>query len=146
MVNFKVPDVARAMELGREAAAEVSKAFPHPVKLEFEKVYYPYLLMNKKRYAGLLWTRPDRHDKMDSKGIETVRRDNCLLVRNVVTTCLERILIGKDVQGAVSYVKGVISDLLMNKIDLSLLVISKVQKDLNEAVAQLERFGGADDW
>ena len=61
------------------------------------------------------------------QGIETVRRDNCLLVRNVVTTCLERILIGKDVQGAVSYVKGVIADLLMNKIDLSLLVISKVR-------------------
>lgn len=60
------------------------------------------------------------------QGIETVRRDNCLLVRNVVTTCLERILIGKDVQGAVGYVKGVIADLLMNKIDLSLLVISKV--------------------
>lgn len=63
----QVADVARAMELGREAAAVVSKAFPPPVKLEFEKVYYPYLLMNKKRYAGLLWTRPETHDKMDSK-------------------------------------------------------------------------------
>ncbi len=57
-----------------------------------------------------------------------MRRDNCLLVRNVVTTCLERILIHKDVPGAVSYVKGVIADLLMNKIDLSLLVISKVRQ------------------
>lgn len=28
--------------------------------------------MNKKRYAGLLWTNPHKHDKMDSKGIETV--------------------------------------------------------------------------
>jgi DNA polymerase delta subunit 1 len=37
--------------------------------------------MNKKRYAGLLWTSPDKPDKIDSKGIETVRRDNCLLVR-----------------------------------------------------------------
>jgi DNA polymerase delta subunit 1 len=30
-------------------------------------VYFPYLLMNKKRYAGLLWTKPDKWDKMDSK-------------------------------------------------------------------------------
>lgn len=37
-------------------------------------------------------TRP-RH--VLPQGIETVRRDNCLLVRNVVTTCLERILIHK---------------------------------------------------
>uniref|UniRef100_A0A7S3QWA8 DNA polymerase n=1 Tax=Dunaliella tertiolecta TaxID=3047 RepID=A0A7S3QWA8_DUNTE len=132
MVNFKVADVARAMELGREAAAFVSEKFIRPVKLEFEKVYFPYLLMNKKRYAGLLWTSPEKHDKMDSKGIETVRRDNCLLVKNMVTTCLERILIKRDVEGAVAYVKDLIRDLLMNKVDLSLLVVSKsLSKDVD---------------
>lgn len=41
--------------------------------------------MNKKRYAGLLWTKVDKYDKMDTKGLETVRRDNCLLVRKVRT-------------------------------------------------------------
>jgi hypothetical protein len=45
------------------------------------QVYNPYLLISKKRYAGLLWTKPDKWDKIDTKGIETVRRDNCLLVR-----------------------------------------------------------------
>lgn len=39
------------------------------------------------------------------QGIETVRRDNCLLVRNVVTTCLEKILIERNEQAAVQYVK-----------------------------------------
>jgi DNA polymerase delta subunit 1 len=68
MVRFGVDDLARSMELGKEAAKEVSKLFPPPVKLEFEKVYFPYLLMNKKRYAGLLWTQPDKYDKMDTKG------------------------------------------------------------------------------
>jgi hypothetical protein len=64
---LQTPDVAEAMELGQKAAALISQKFPPPVKLEFEKVYYPYLLMNKKRYAGLLWTRPEKWDKMDSK-------------------------------------------------------------------------------
>ena len=31
------------------------------------QVYNPYLLINKKRYAGLLWTSPDHWDKMDTK-------------------------------------------------------------------------------
>lgn len=84
MVKFGTNDIAEAMRLGKEAAAYVSTKFITPIKLEFEKVYCPYLLMNKKRYAGLYWTRPEKHDKMDCKGIETVRRDSCQLVKIVV--------------------------------------------------------------
>ena len=64
MVNFGAPTVAEAMPLAMKAAEEVSNIFPKPIKLEFEKVYFPYLLMNKKRYAGLLWTNPDNYDKV----------------------------------------------------------------------------------
>lgn len=38
MVHFGVEDTKRAMELGQEAAAYVSKTFVKPIKLEFEKV------------------------------------------------------------------------------------------------------------
>jgi DNA polymerase delta subunit 1 len=102
---------------GSEAADLVTKKFVKPIKLEFEKVYYPYLLINKKRYAGLYWTKPEKYDKMDSKGIEvraiqllcvlgtddmlqTVRRDNCRLVQTVIETCLHKMLIDRDVKGA----------------------------------------------
>ena len=84
MVKFGTSSIENAMELGKEAADYISKHFLAPIKLEFEKVYQPYLLMNKKRYAGLLWTNPNKYDKMDCKGIETVRRDNCGLVKEVV--------------------------------------------------------------
>jgi len=125
-----------------------------PIKLEFEKVYFPYLLISKKRYAGLFWTKPDNFDKMDTKGkhyslpscwfaelclklnlhwtgIETVRRDNCLLVKNLVNDCLHKILIERNIPEAVQCVKDAISDLLMNRMDLSLLVITKVGSILN---------------
>lgn len=81
--------------------------------------------MNKKRYAGLLYTKPDKWDKIDAKGIETVRRDNCSLIKDVVTTCLDKILIDKNPELALDYCKGIISDLLQNRIDLSMLVITK---------------------
>lgn len=38
MVNFSVSDIARAMELGKDAADYVSSTFVKPIKLEFEKV------------------------------------------------------------------------------------------------------------
>jgi DNA polymerase delta subunit 1 len=100
MVKFGPNDLARCMELGNEAAIHVSEKFIKPIKLEFEKVYFPYLLINKKRYAGLYWTNTEKYDKMDTKGIETVRRDNCRLVQTVIETSLRMLLIDRDVQGA----------------------------------------------
>ncbi|EMG45918.1 POL3 DNA polymerase delta catalytic subunit [Candida maltosa Xu316] len=125
MVRFGYQDLETCMKLGEEAAKYVSTKFKNPIKLEFEKVYFPYLLINKKRYAGLYWTRPDKFDKMDTKGIETVRRDNCRLVQNVVTKVLEFILEERDVAKAQRFVKQTIADLLQNRVDLSQLVITK---------------------
>ena len=125
MVRFGVSTVGDAMKLGLEAASAVSEKFVKPIKLEFEKVYYPYLLINKKRYAGLYFTKPDTWDKVDCKGIETVRRDNCPMVAKMMNSCLNKILVERDPQGAVQFVKQVISDLLCNRIDISQLVITK---------------------
>lgn len=125
MVKFGYDDLETCMKLGQEAADYVSTKFKNPIKLEFEKVYFPYLLINKKRYAGLYWTNPNRFDKMDTKGIETVRRDNCRLVQNVITKVLELILENRDVEGAEKYVKQTIADLLQNRVDMQQLVITK---------------------
>ena len=126
MIKFGVKTVAEAIQLGLDAAPAITKAlFKPPIALEFEKVYKPYLLMNKKRYAGLYWTNAIKYDKLDTKGLETVRRDNCGLVRSVIAHCLNRILIHSDVDGAIAFVKRQIADLLQNRVDISLLVITK---------------------
>lgn len=125
MVNFGVDTLEEAIKLGKDAAKFVSSKFPSPISLEFEKCYYPFLLIAKKRYAGLWWTKPDKWDKLDAKGIESVRRDNCALVRHVVDTSLRKILINRDIGGAIDFVKNTIRELLQNKTDLSLLIITK---------------------
>lgn len=121
--------------LGRKAAELVSSYFIKPISLEFEKCYFPYLLISKKRYAGLYWTQTQKYDKLDSKGIETVRRDNCRLVQTVIDKCLKLILIERNVEEAKRYVKQVISDLLQNRIDLSYLVITKALSKAGEDYA-----------
>ncbi|KAM6288974.1 DNA polymerase delta catalytic subunit, partial [Aegotheles albertisi] len=89
-------------------------------------VYWPYLLISKKRYAGLCFaSSASTHDKLDCKGLEAVRRDNCPLAANLVTACLHRILLLRDPEGAVAHAKEVISDLLCNRVDISQLVITK---------------------
>ncbi|KAG0416691.1 DNA polymerase delta catalytic subunit, partial [Dictyocoela roeselum] len=125
MVYFGEKNMNKVFKMAKELADKVSAHFFRPVALEFEKVYFPFLLMNKKRYAGLIYTEPDKMGRIDTKGIETVRRDNCGLVRNVINKCLHKILIERDVESAQEYVRGVIRDLYLDRIDLSQLVISK---------------------
>ena len=62
--------------------------YQQPIKLEFEKVYWPYLLISKKRYAGLLWTKPEKYDKMDTKGMNEDRlskSEGTRIIRSMVT-------------------------------------------------------------
>lgn len=73
----------------------------------------------------MYFTTPDKHDKMDCKGLETVRRDNCPLVATVLNKCLEKLMIERDSDGAFEFAKDVIRDLLCNRIDISMLIISK---------------------
>eukprot|EP00922_Rhytidocystis_sp_ex-Travisia-forbesii_P037852 GHVS01056366.1.p1 GENE.GHVS01056366.1~~GHVS01056366.1.p1 ORF type:complete len:1060 (+),score=107.39 GHVS01056366.1:163-3342(+) len=117
--------VEEIMNMGRNAADWISQQFISPIKLEFEKVYFPFLLMNKKRYAGLIYTKPGKHDRKDCKGIETVRRDFCPLVQRLVDSVLDKMLIDFDVVGAQQLTKDTIADLLQNKVDMSLLVVTK---------------------
>ncbi|RVD93034.1 dna polymerase delta catalytic subunit [Tubulinosema ratisbonensis] len=121
MIDLKEKDINIVYKISKNISEFVSSKFVKPVSLEFEKVYFPFLLINKKRYAGLI----HKSQKVDTKGIETVRRDNCELVKNVVETCLKYILWERNIEKAKEYVKNTIRDMYMDKIDLSQLVISK---------------------
>lgn len=115
----------RAQELGREISAYMKPLYKAPNDLEWEKTYYPYLLISKKRYAALLWTKPTHYDKMDCKGIETVRRDWTLLCTMTTKRLLQQVLVERDPEGAVHTVHEVCEKLLRNQVDMSQLILSK---------------------
>lgn len=96
----------------------------------------PYLLMAKKRYAGKQWyNKGEREELIDCKGIETVRRDYCEIVANVVKGALKRLLEDCDRKGALEFVRGVLNDLLQDRVDLSELVITKgMSKKFDSAI------------
>ena len=45
MVKFGTKGVKETFPLAIEAADKCTEIFPKPIQLEFEKVYFPYLLM-----------------------------------------------------------------------------------------------------
>ncbi|KAI1121306.1 DNA polymerase family B [Nemania abortiva] len=66
----------QAFDIGNEIAKTITDMNPRPVKLKFEKVYHPCVLLAKKRYVGYKYESKDQiKPEFDAKGIETVRRD-----------------------------------------------------------------------
>ena len=67
-----------AFRIGQEIAQEITAKCPTDVLLKFEKVYFPCLLVTKKRYVGYSLETPQQEPPhLDAKGIEMVRRDQC---------------------------------------------------------------------
>ena len=128
MVKFPTTSVEESFKLGEEAAERISKTFPPPVELEFEKVYNPYLLFSKKRYAGLMYTKPEKPDYIDAKGIQVVRRDNCAMVRKILKETLDIIMFEKDITKARDLVKNKVIELEQYKINVNDLVVTKSLK------------------
>jgi DNA polymerase delta subunit 1 len=144
MVRFRNDSsmtVAEAMTLGKEAADRISKElFISPIKLEFEKVYYPYMLFAKKKYAAMYWSKSiEKPDKMDMKGVETVRRDACLLISRSMKSVFDHLLEHRSITGAIRVVHDAISALNQNKVDMADLVVSKPLKSMkNEKLPHVQ--------
>lgn len=83
-----------------------------PIKLEFEKIFKPFLLCKvKKRYVGLKFTSPDDKGKMDIKGLQCVRRDSCEFIKKIFSSSLNALLIDRSLDGAFNVLTQSVSDL-----------------------------------
>jgi DNA polymerase elongation subunit (family B) len=133
MVKFKTTAVGKdaiqeSFVLGEEAADRISQTFRDPIELEMEKVYYPYLLFSKKRYAGLMYTNPNSPDYIDAKGIQLVRRDNCPFVKEISKKVLNTIMYEQDINKAITMTQTAAQQLLDGNVDVDSLIVSKSMK------------------
>jgi DNA polymerase elongation subunit (family B) len=130
MVRTGHSTVPEALDWMYKVGPEITEAlFPDSVmNLAPEKVFCPWLLINKKKYAGLYWTKPDKPDMIYSTGLENVRRDNFTLVQVVMDEVLERVLMHSDHEGALQVVRDAVEKLYLNTTDMDQLIVSKQLK------------------
>ena len=125
-VKTTITDLEEAEKLGNEISKYVTGELKD-LKLEFEKIYKTFLILTKKRYAGWKFYRENGQwkDEIDTKGIETVRRDWCPLVSETLENVINIILKEGDVKKAIAYVKGVFNDLQNNRVPIEQLTVVK---------------------
>ncbi|EJD74935.1 DNA polymerase [Loa loa] len=112
-----------AFDIGKKIADDVTKANPNPIKLKLEKIMHPLILESKKRYVGMSYESiDDVKGVFDAKGIETIRRDSCPLVSNILEKAL-RLLFVNDVKRMVRYLDMQLSNL--SQLPLSDFIFSR---------------------
>jgi len=116
-------------KLGEQAAEQCTKLFKAPNDLELEKVYCPYFLYSKKRYAAKMYEmgkdRTVKFKKIDVKGLQVVRRDSCPFVRETLKKLLDMILESNDPLPVIDAAREAARILMGGKVPIEKLLMSK---------------------
>ena len=115
-------------QLGEQAAEQCTRLFKAPNDLELEKVYCPYFLYSKKRYAAKMYEKKGDavvFKKIDVKGLQVVRRDSCPFVRETLKTLLSMILESSDPRPVIEAARAAARELMTGQVPMEKLLMSK---------------------
>jgi DNA polymerase elongation subunit (family B) len=115
----------KSIELGIECGNYITKLLKKPQELEYEKTFYPFIQLAKKRYVANKYEHDPHKFKENSMGIVLKRRDNCQLTKIIYGGIIKIILNDRDIKKAERFFKEKVRELLSGSADLSDLVITK---------------------
>ncbi|KAF4323239.1 hypothetical protein BBO99_00003039 [Phytophthora kernoviae] len=125
-VLLKGRSKADAFRIGQEIADTVTVSNPKPVTLKLEKVYMGCVLVSKKRYVGYKYESPAQDvGVIESKGIETVRRDSCGVVQNAMQSSLQTLFTSCDLSKVKVGLEKYWLQILENRVPLKDFVFAK---------------------
>lgn len=123
-----------AIDLGVISGELVKSRLPPPHDLEYEKTFWPYIILTKKKYVGNKYEFNKNKYKMDFMGIVLKRRDNAPIVKEVCEGIITRLLNDKDPIKAKEFTEKCLMDMVDGKYDIKYFLTSKTLK-LKESYA-----------
>ena len=121
--------IKHSIQCGKEAGAYVDSLLGPPQNLEYEKVFYPFILISKKRYIGDKWESIDDVDnnkyKRTSMGIVMKRRDNAPIVKYVYGNIIDKILTNIGFDKVIDWLISTLDDIMNGKFPINYFIITK---------------------
>jgi DNA polymerase delta subunit 1 len=151
MISFGNTTLADVMRFGKEASEQCTAKFQKPCALLFEAVKLRALYLNRKRYAALQIENLIPGERLAAaiaraikggdrctvfKGLESKRRDNAPIGGGTQAKVLTVLMHEANVEKAEQIVKDIVADLLMGRVDMSELVITKGLSKTEEQYAR----------
>ena len=113
------------IELAKDAGKLATKYLKKPHDLEYEKTFWPFCLLSKKRYVGLLYEEDPHKCKRKSMGIVLKRRDNAPIVKDVYGGVIDILMKDKDIEMAVKFLRECLNNIVEEKYAMDKLIITK---------------------
>lgn len=117
--------IQHAIDMGMEASSKFKKFLKPPHDLEMEKVFYPFILISKKRYCAMKYENDPHKGKFNSMGIALKRRDNAPIVKKIFGGVIDIIMQKQDIKQSIDFLQDSVSQLIDGKYPLEDLIITK---------------------
>jgi DNA polymerase zeta len=119
----------QAFTIGEEISRAITDVNPRPIKLKFEKVYHPCVLLAKKRYVGFKYEHRDQAEpEFDAKGIETVRRDGTPAEQKIEERALKILFRTADLSQVKQYFQDQCTKIMEGRISIQDFLFAKEVK------------------
>jgi DNA polymerase elongation subunit (family B) len=125
--NQEALDVS--IKVGIISSEIVNYTLDFPQVLEYEKTFWPFTILTKKRYVGNKYEFNSIDYVQNSMGLVTKRRDNSDIVKDTVGGIIDQILNARSPKNAVEYVKRTMKKIITGSYDISKFIITKTLKD-----------------
>ena len=117
-----------SIDIGLLSGELVKSRLPFPHDLEYEKTFWPFLILTKKRYVGNKYEFDPDSYKQDYNGIVLKRRDNAPIVKEICGGIINCLINDKDPKKAEKYTKKCLQDMFNSKYDIKYFLTSKTLK------------------
>ena len=114
-------------KMGELSGDLIKYQLPYPHNLEFEKIYYPFIILKKKKYVGYKWESLN-YPKLDYMGIVLKRRDNAPIVKEICGNIINFLINDRNPQGAITYIKKALEDIFNGNYDIKYFLQSRTLK------------------
>lgn len=116
------------IRLGEIIAESITKTLRYPHVLEYEKTFWPFFIIKKKKYRGHLYETNINKYVDKSMGLVTKRRDNAPIVKNIYNGVIDILFKDRNIDKSVKFYRDAVKELLHGNVSIEDLVITKTLK------------------
>lgn len=117
-----------SIKLGILSGNLVKRYLEEPQDLEYEKTFYPYLILTKKRYVGNKYEFDENKYKLDYMGIVLKRRDNAPIVKEICSGVINRLIVDREPDLALKFALDNINKMIKGEFNIKYFLQSRTLK------------------